>query len=157
MRIWWGRGTALLLLFGLACAGCGRRGGGLPAVATDDQVNLKALAVSYGHYQAKNKGKPPPNAQEHKKFIKSMDANTLAGLRVDPADVEKLFVSPRDGEPYVVRYNVPANPSGGVPNPMMTQTGVVIAYEKNGKNGKHLIAVSTGEVQEVDEDRLHQL
>jgi hypothetical protein len=53
-----------------------------------------------------------------------------------------LFTSPRDGQPYVVHYK---------------QAGTVVAYERDGKDGKRLVAYPSGQVEEVDETRFKQL
>src|SRR5438132_11173148 len=59
--------------------------------------NLSVIARYYGLYQGSNKGQTPPNEKKLKEFMQQKDAS----LKVD-----ELFVSPRDSEPYVVRYAI---------------------------------------------------
>jgi hypothetical protein len=113
--------------------------------------NLQLLASMYGRYTAMNKGKPPPDEASLRKFIAGLSADELAGLGLDSGNLDKLFVSPRDGQPYVVRYKTSASlpgPDGTVP---------VIAYEQIGKGGKRLVARGTSQVEEIDEQKLRQL
>jgi hypothetical protein len=113
----------------------GCKGGGLP----EEEARISKLAVFYGRYISQHKGKTPPSEAELKKFIKTIDAD---------ANLDELFVSPRDSEPYVVRYNIPAGAPGAA---------TVTAHEKTGKNGKRLVALTTGEVRSVDEAEFQKL
>ena len=65
-------------------------------------------------------------------------------------DVESLFVSPRDGQPYVVRYGLKfGGPSpGGSP---------VVAYEQTGVGGYRYVAFAVGGAEQVDEKRFREL
>src|SRR4051812_26525159 len=112
-------------LLGLICIVVGCPGNSAP---TAHEPRLTQLVSYYGRYVGQNKGKPPANEQELKQFIQKVDPKQ---------DVEKMFTSPRDGQPYVVRYNVkmPAGPA------------TVFAYEQSGVNGKRLAAVGAGEVR----------
>ena len=62
------------------------------------------------------------------------------------ADLEALFRSSRDGQPYVVVYLGKSKAS----------PGTVIAYEKNGQGGKRFVAFSTTEVRELDDAAFKQ-
>jgi hypothetical protein len=65
-------------------------------------------------------------------------------------DVQALFVSSRDKEPYVILYGPLTGPPGPGGQP-------VFAYEKTGVGGTRMVATSLGAVEEVDETRLKQL
>jgi hypothetical protein len=112
---------------------------------------LQVLASLYGRYTAKNRGQPPADEAALRKFIPTLSAEEQAALAVDPANLDKVFVSPRDGQPYVVRYKVRT----GVP--AADGSTPVIAYERAGKNGKRMVAYSNAKVEEIDESRLKQL
>jgi hypothetical protein len=58
-----------------------------------------------------------------------------------------MLVSPRDGEPYVVLYNVAV--TGSKP--------VVVAYEQSGKDGHRYIAFDFGGVEIADEARFAKM
>src|SRR3954454_5892981 len=93
--------TALLLVtVGLGCSGP-------PAPNAPERVPLRHLAVLYGKYRNAHRGNPPRDEAEFKQFITGLDAPQLAAAGVTAAEVDTLFVSPRDGQPYDVRYKAP--------------------------------------------------
>jgi len=129
--------AARLALLGiLVGAGCGK-------APPPENRTLRDLAVQYGRYASQNQGMGPPGAKELKEFIKEN-----ATVPVD--DVEKLFISPRDKQPYVVYYNLQL----GVPN---SKGGPAIAHEQVGANGKRFVALMTTRVEDADEDRFNEL
>ena len=122
----------IVLTFVATLAGCGSGGGGLSK--NDD--NLRRIGVYYGRFLAQTKGTPPKNEGQFKEFIKKIDPEV---------DTEKIFVSPRDHEPYVVKYNLKG--AGGM-DP--TKGAPIVAHEKVGVAGKVQVARSTGQFDEVD-------
>src|SRR5262245_43574007 len=104
--------------------------------------SLQTLATMYGRYRSAHRGTAPPDEASLKKFISGLSPTEQTGLGIDPANLDKMFTSPRDGQPFVVVYKSP---------------GAVIAYEQVGKNGKHLVAYPEGKVEEVDEARFKEL
>ncbi|MFW5693154.1 MAG: hypothetical protein ACOCWL_02965 [Thermoguttaceae bacterium] len=137
----------LVLGMCVVALGCGRS---RRQAAAREESRLKPLAVLYGQFTGRNRGNPPANDAQFKEFIRSHDAEQLASLGVD--DVDELFVSERDGEPYVVLYGDAAqgNPPGPAGAP-------VVAYEQEGVRGKRFVASSMGAVEEVDEARFREL
>ena len=127
-------GLMVLILTAYAAAGCSK-----PAPPPVEESRLSKLAVFYGRYISQNKGKTPPNEAELKKFIAKLEP---------AANLDELFVSPRDSEPYVVRYNIKAGMPGGA---------VVTAHEKTGVEGKRMVALTTGDVRTVDEAEFKKL
>ena len=103
-----------------------------PAPAPVEKTRLNKLATYYGRYISQHQGNSPANEQALKDFIKKLDPEI---------NVDELFVSSRDNERVVVRYN------------LNTQSGgeTVTVHEKTGVNGKRLVGLLTGEVREVDE------
>ena len=89
-------------------------------------------------------GRAPTNEQEFKTFISQNGGPMLEQAGV--ASVDELFVSERDGQPFVVLYK----PSTAVQSD-------VIAHEGAGVNGKRLVAHSMGAIEEVDETRFREL
>ena len=131
------RGALLLLFVGLGCSSP-------PAPNAPERVPLRHLAILYGKYRNAHRGAPPRDEADFKKFITGLDPAQLAAAGVTAAEVDTLFVSPRDGQPYDVRYNDPP-PAAGPDGP------AAVVAEKVGKGGKRMVAYSTGQVDEVDE------
>jgi hypothetical protein len=127
------------ILFGLT--GCGGKGGEL----SDAEKNLQALAVLWGRYISAHRGQSPPSEAEFKKFIRSTGQADLKGLGFDPNDLDRLFTSPRDNQPYGLAYKVP----GTVPGPDGSMPMVI--WEKTGVKGKRMVANSLGKIEEIDE------
>jgi hypothetical protein len=113
--------------------------------AEREQSNLKPLAVLYGQFIARHGGQPPASEEEFKAFIDSLDESELPA---EIEDREQLFVSSRDGKPYVVLYGKAA--TSGPPGPAGSP---VVAYEQEGQGGTRFVASSMGAVEEVDEPR----
>jgi hypothetical protein len=134
-------------LAGLACmaaAGCRSHSESRPR----EQSELKKLILVYSRYLSRHRGRPPANEAEFKKYVESLRPADLASFGVD--DVSRIFVSDRDGKPYVVIYGQAKGPPGPGGSP-------VIAYEQEGKGGKRWVGTAVGAVEEVDEARFGQL
>jgi hypothetical protein len=133
-----------LILAGFFCSCAALVGCGAPSEVpqTEIEIHLKALSVFYGRYLSQNRGKTPPNEEALKKFIKALPPTELEAMKV--TDVDSLFVSPRDKQPYLVKYSINLPP----PQP---QGAPVIAHETTGDGGKRYVATSLGDVQLVDD------
>jgi len=140
---------SLLLLpavfFCLALTGCSQ-----PAEVPQEEpvAHLKALAVLYGRYVGSHRGQSPPSEAEFKKYIRALPPGELSSLKV--TDVDSIFTSPRDNQPYTVKYKLPLPPPGpdGAP---------VVAYEQTGSGGERYVANSLGDVQLVDAAKFEQM
>lgn len=139
----WRLVACLHVLFAiLAIAGCTQKA----PPPTQQEIHLKALAVCYGKYLASHRGQTPRTEAEFKAFVEQLPREQIPGASTD---LESLFVSPRDNEPYVVRYNLKQTTFG--------PSAPVVAYEKTGVEGKRYVANLLGAVEEVDEARFKQL
>ncbi len=129
--------------FAVICSGCG----GDPGGVAQQESNLKKLSLFFGQYQGQHRGAWAPDEKSLKEFIKSQEL-MLKSHQI--TDVDGLFISERDHQPYVILFGsqdgAPLGP-GGSP---------VVAYEKVGVAGKRFVASSLGAVEEVDEQRLRQ-
>jgi hypothetical protein len=116
----------------------------------EEQSNLKPLAVLYGQFVGRHQGRPPDDEAQFKQFVQTQGKETLASFGV--TDVSSLFVSSRDGKPYVIRYGQQAltGPPGAGGSP-------VVAYEQEGVDGVRFVATSMGAVERVDEARFKEL
>jgi len=138
-------GLLALILFSLSAAGCGRSSNG-PGDVTEKQ--LDRLGLWYGMYVSQSKGKPPKTADQVRNFGQErISAEDLSALGVK--DVDELFVSPRDGQPYVmVQY-------ARVPPPSPEPT--VVFYEQTGQAGLRRVTLLGGGCLEFDAQRLQEL
>ena len=126
----------------------GSPGCGGPRSAEPEKTSLSALAKMYSQFQAHHRGQLPPNEQELKQFISDTGAALLDELGYSSAD--DLFVSDRDGQPYVVLYGNSVIMSDELPG------GGLIAYEKDGVDGVRFVAYRVGLVEEMAADRFAQ-
>jgi hypothetical protein len=129
-----GLGAATLLSLAAGCTSA--------TTERPGHANLTSLAKYYGMYQGQNKGQTPPDEPKFKEFIAKRDST---------AKLDELFVSPRDRQPYVVRYGLKV----GVPD--AKKGAPIIAYEKEGVGDKRMVARSTTQVDELDEAQFKEL
>ena len=107
-----------------------------PAAAlADGSVGALARATPFSCARL---GNGPADEKELKEFIGKIDGKV---------NVDELFISPRDKQPYVVFYQIAAAP-GAVS---------VTAHEKVGVSGKKMVGLATGEVRSVDDAELQKL
>ena len=136
---------AVLLAGGLLLlAGCGESAAKKEA---EEKDHLKILALQFGKYLGAHRGAGPANEQQFKDFLKSRKTE-LAEMQIN--DIDALFTSPRDGQPYVIVY-------GFKPGPSPSPAGRVIAYEQKGVDGRRFVAFDTTAVQEMDETKFQSV
>jgi len=127
-------------------AGCG----GSDALKSPTAARLKGLATMYLDFIVAKGGKAPTSEAELKKHMQTVDRIQLNMAGIEFAKIDEAFVSLRDKEPFVVVYGVNAGRLG-------SKTGPIIAYEKTGVRGKHLVANVSTQLDHVNEDRLKDL
>lgn len=128
---------ALVVLFGTGCAGGDR------LASSGESTRLLALASMHARFQSAT-GRPPADEQQFKNFIAERGA-TLKRMGVN--SVEEIFVSERDGQPFVVVYG--KRPSG--------MAASIVAYERQGVDGRRLVAHSMRMIEEVDDERFREI
>jgi hypothetical protein len=126
-----------LILAACGLIGCGGGGG-----SSGETEHAKKLSEVYRSYVAANRGKKPANEAALKQYAKTLSPELLEIMKID--DVEAIFASPRDNQPYVVAYGAKA-------------TGPVIIHEQQGVDGKKIVATREGAVQEVEDAELQRL
>jgi hypothetical protein len=131
-------GTALVLA-GLILGGCSAK----PDAGSSTPDEFRKLVTLYSRMVMG--AAPPANEAEFKKAIGTSLKSVADVLQV--SDVDALFVSSRDGKPFVVVY-------GSRPAKMNPD---VVAYEQDGVDGKRLVGFSLGTIEEVDEARFKEL
>jgi hypothetical protein len=124
----------------LAAAGCGPPSPKLHSrdVIPPGEAELKQIASLYLEYTKHNGNKSPATAEQLKAWAKGQPKDKLTELGIE--DVDKVFISPRDNQPFVV---IPKTGPG---------PGRVIAYEATGVKGKRYVAAGQGSVREVSEE-----
>jgi hypothetical protein len=135
----WARYSLCFLVSVLACTlGCRKA----PVGTTDPEAKLRLERVMevYRLYADQYK-KSPPNEQALKEFIRKLPKEQKDSLKLSD-DIDSLFVSPQDGQKYVIRYGVRINPGGETE---------AIAWEQNGKDGNRFVYLSVGYVEKYDE------
>jgi hypothetical protein len=132
--------SVIALVAAAACCGCSKSA--QKDALTAESSNLKPLSVLYGQFQASHQNRAPANEAEFKKFVSSAGQSLLKQF---DTDTDKVFVSERDGQPYVVFYGKEIPPSG------------VIAHEREGVGGERVVAYPFGSVGLVNEGRFNQL
>ena len=131
-----------LLVAAFVVSGCGQ--GPATAQRPDAQDRITKLYNLYRAY-VDAQHRPPPNEQALKEFGQKLTPDQRSA-RLIGDDLENIFVSPRDGKKFVVRYNVRLDPS---------QNKAVI-WEEVGQNGMHWVALSIGYTVEYDEQMLKE-
>jgi hypothetical protein len=124
-------------------AGCGN-----PDKVAQESSNLKPLVVMYGQFIGQHRGKPPADEAEFKAFLRKVDPERLKSFQVE--DVDSMFISSRDNQPYVVRYGKLEGSAGPAGQP-------VVAYEQTGVGGKRFVASAIGAIEEVDEETFRKM
>ncbi len=132
------RTLTVLLTFVMCIVGCG---GGGPAQEEQQLISsMQGLANAYGQCTSQSRGRPPRNEAQLRKFIESQGPGWLEQYRAETVD--DIFISSRDGKPYVVLYGKPR--------------GKYIAYEQEGVNGSRFVADNLGIAIEMDEATFRQ-
>jgi hypothetical protein len=128
-----------LLALSLLAAGCsGQKIKEKPL--TPEELNLQKFGRLCREYRARQ-GKAPADAEQLKSWAKQQKQDAISKMGID--DLEKVLVSPRDNQPYVL-----------VRLPM--GQGPVMAHEKTGVGGKRLVLSSGGSVYELGEEEFQK-
>jgi hypothetical protein len=116
-------------------------------VAAMNSSNIQRVGNLYAAFQNYHEGRGPKDEAEFKGFVKSFDSRKLAMMGVDPNNVDSLFTSERDGQPFKLRYKV----NGG--------RGSVdaVVFEQTGEAGKRQVAFTGGTVEDEDNAAYQQL
>ncbi|MCI0459516.1 MAG: hypothetical protein L0Z62_21410 [Gemmataceae bacterium] len=113
-------------------------------------ARLRGLAALYLDCVVAKNGKGPASEQEFKKHLHTLPDHVLNSHGLDLKDIDSAFVSPRDQEPFVIRYGITITRISGTSAPL-------VAHEKSARGGKRLVALANGKVEHVDEARLQEL
>lgn len=117
-------------------------------IAAANDTNVKRLATLYTYFHIQNKNKGPKNEEQLREFIESQDASRLKRGGIDATKLDELFVSERDGEPFVIRYGV---------NTYIRGPSLAVVFEATGIDGMRQVGFCNGLMQEVDEEEYDRL
>ncbi len=139
------RTTALLVGMVVGVIGCGGCGSSDPepalksAVLRANSTNSKRLATLHNRYQARFFSGPRDEAA-FKKFIAGSPAEELEEIGASSEDIDALFVSERDKQPFFIRYGLPSTDA----------QFRALVLETQGLNGKALVLfVGQGGIKEA--------
>jgi hypothetical protein len=140
----------LLLLAAAACLFVGCFRGPKKEDLDPGEKHILKIASLYMDYRGSHRGNPPRDAQELKNWAKDLKKEQLAARGME--DMESVFTSPRDNQPYVLVKPEAARAGAGGRPPM------VLVYEQTGVNGKRMAAGAMGGAAfEMDEESFQQL
>lgn len=137
-----------LMLLTFAFSGCGNSKDPKSMIAAANDSNVKRLATMYSFFHLKNNFKGPKNEAELREFIEAQDVKRLSLADIDPANLDDLFVSERDQEPFVIRYGKDTYIRG---------PSIPVVFEATGVDGMRQIGFCNGSMQEVDADEYDRL
>ena len=121
--------------------GCSNGNNPESALASANGTNLQRLANLYSAYQSEHDWRGPQDEAEFKAFLHSYNPANLQRIGIDPNNIDALFISERDGQPFKIRYGVAGNVMGS-PEPVI--------FEATGAGGKRLVGFLNMEQREVD-------
>jgi hypothetical protein len=129
-------------------AGCGGGSNGSAKLAEFNSNSMQRLANLYFTFQLENDLRGPKDEAELRKFIAGIPAEKLARVGVDPNAIDVLFVSPRDEQPYKIRYGVRGSAMG---------SSEPVIFEAVGVDGKREVGFLNMTQREVDAAEYDQL
>jgi hypothetical protein len=137
---------SLLIFSALSLAACvlvGCSGSTDPsaAVAAANSTNIQRLTNLYQAYQSENGWVGPADDELLKEFIRGLPPNTLTRIGIEPGNIDPIFVSERDDQPFKLRYKVVGS--------MMGSTEPVV-FESEGVDGKKMVGFLNMTQREVD-------
>jgi hypothetical protein len=135
------------LLSGLT-VGCTSRTDPDAAIASVNRTNIERLANLYFTYQSQHDWHGPADEAEFKSFLRGYNPHKLTRIGVDPNDIEKLFISERDGQPFKIRYGVVGSAMG---------SSAPVIFESTGDGKGRLVGFLDMQQREVDESEYKSL
>jgi hypothetical protein len=110
--------------------------------------NIKRVSMLYTVFQGQHGMRGPKDENELKDFISSQGPRALERIGVSLDELESLFLSERDNEPFKIRYGLKTN---------ARQSPVPIVFETVGVDDKFMVAFSGFVCKEVDKAKYDQL
>jgi hypothetical protein len=135
------RSVLALMLFMLSIlVGCGRGDDPAARIAEMNNSSIRRVANLYNAFQLRKGMKGPKDKTEFTSFIQNeMSPVKLERMQVDKTNIEGLFTSERDEQPFEIRYGV----GGGL------GSANAVVFEKEGVDGMRQVAFTNGTVEEM--------
>lgn len=128
----------------IAVGGCGSRS---EVPVGDAAESIRQLALAYVQYSATNRGVGPADQESLTKFMVQRN-----GLSREEA--EAYLISPRDNQPYVVRWG--QRPLGSGPIGPEPPKPSLIVFERTGANGTRYVADGLLAIKEMSAEEFAQ-
>lgn len=141
------RVLAILLVLGLV-NGCGRELNPNDAVAAANSSNIQRLTNLYLAYQSEHGWIGPGDDASLKEFIRGLPSNTLTRIGIEPSNVDSIFVSERDGQPFKLRYKVVGSMMGSLEP---------VVFEAEGSGGQRMVGFLNMTQRDVDSSEYDSL
>lgn len=122
-------------------AGCSNSSNPESVLASLNATNVQRLSNLYSSYQSENNWRGPADEAEFKKFLHAYNPANLQRIGIDPNQIDALFISERDSQPFKIRYGVPGNVMG---------SSEPVIFEATGDGGKRLVGFLNMTQREVD-------
>ena len=126
-------------------AGCGGPKSDVPV--GDAAENIRRLTLAYVKYAGAHGGAGPA---DQKTLAKAFADDNLISV----AEAEKFFVSPRDNQPYVIRWG--QRPLGPVVGPDPPKPNIIV-YENTGADGTRYVGDGLVSIRELSDEAFNEL
>jgi hypothetical protein len=117
-------------------------------VAALNESNVQRLVNLYFAYQKNFDFNGPKDEQAFRQFVQGLDSEKLQRIGVDPASVDSIFISERDGQPFKIRYRVRGSIMG---------SSEPVVFESQGVDGNRMVGFLDMSQREVDAAEYDQL
>ncbi|MEX2172014.1 MAG: hypothetical protein WD851_22020 [Pirellulales bacterium] len=134
----------LCIATGSLFAGCGGNKSVVPV--GDAAENIRKLSLTYVQYAGANRGVGPANKEILAKYVAQDNL-------ISVAEAEALLVSPRDKQPYVIRWA--QRPMGSPVGNKPPEPNIII-FENTGADGTRYVADGRTSVKELSEEAFSQ-
>jgi hypothetical protein len=110
------------LLLALA-TGCSSGDNAASALASANNSNIQRLANLYVAFQSEHDWRGPNDETEFKTYLSSVAPAKLERIGIDPNNLDALFISERDSQPFAIRYGVRGSVMGSAEPVIFEATG----------------------------------
>lgn len=140
-------GATLGVLLLASVVGCGPQD---PAsrLAELNGTNLQRVANLYLAYQIEHDFRGPKDEGTFQEYIRSLSATKLERIGVAQGEIDNLFVSERDGQPFKIRYKVQGSMMG---------CEEPVVFEAEGESGKRKVGFLNMTQREVEASEYERL
>jgi hypothetical protein len=133
-----------LLMTAVCVAGCGRKSEVPVGKAAE---SIRKLALAYVQFAATNKGIGPSNKDALATFLAKQN-------RFSREDADAYFVSPRDNQPYIIRWGLRPLSSTSI-GPDVPEPAIII-IERTGADGIRYVADGQLGIRQLSDEELNE-